>query len=191
MTRGTQLLLALGLATTVAACGSDNRADQTGTPAASGSGTPAVGTSGAAGAESEFISEQVGVARKEVALARLAEERASNPEVKQLASTLAARHQRAADALQQVAQKHNVAIPSAAGDQLKDESARLSKLSGREFDREYIAEIVADHEDAVSDLEAKASSGNADVRAWVSKTLPEWRSSLEQARQVKQAIEGH
>ena len=98
MKRATQLLLTLGLAVVVTACG-ERAADQTAPPPASGGAatpsTPPVGTSGtASAADREFVDAQVTMTRKEAGLARLAQERATNAQVKDLASRVAIESQR-------------------------------------------------------------------------------------------------
>src|SRR5688500_15007470 len=112
MKRLTQLLLTLGLAVVVTACG-ERPADQAAPPAASGGtatpSTPAVGTTGtASAADREFVDAQVTLTRKEAGLARLAQERATNAQVKELASKVAMESQRTGEQLEQLAGKSGI-----------------------------------------------------------------------------------
>ena len=195
MKRGTQLMLAVALTVSATACGGGNDANQqpaqqTTPPATgAGTGTPAVGTSGAASAaDTEFVSAQVTTARKETGLARLAQERAANRQLKELAESIATEGQRTSEQLEQLAGRSGMRLTQVEGDQLQAERERLSKLSGQAFDREYITEVVADLERMVRDLDAKAASGNADLRDWAAKSLPAWRAHLERARGLKTTL---
>jgi len=55
----------------------------------------------------------------------------------------------------------------------KEEVDELGKLSGAEFNEEYIDDQVEAHEDAVDLFKRYATEGeNADLKAWAAKTLP-------------------
>ena len=56
---------------------------------------------------------------------------------------------------------------------------RLAKLSGAEFDRAYVREMVAGHKKAVDAFTMESTSGkDNDVKAWATKTLPTVREHL-------------
>jgi putative membrane protein len=51
--------------------------------------------------------------------------------------------------------------------------AKLSKLSGADFDREYVKAMVADHENDVTAFTSVSKGAtDADVKAFATKTLP-------------------
>ena len=56
--------------------------------------------------------------------------------------------------------------------------ARLSHLSGAEFDAAYLDQMVKDHQQAVADFTAAEKSSDTDVRAFAAKTLPLLRDHL-------------
>ena len=167
-----------------AACGGDDapRTDQaSGTPAAGGA---PVATGGAATAGS-FIQDQLALGRKQQGLAQLATERAARPEVKALAQSIVRDHQETYGPLQELAQQQSVTVDEP--EQLRTERERLSQLSGEQFDREYLVEIIADHERAVTTLEEASRSGDAQVRSWAANALPQVRGHLEEARRLQGA----
>jgi putative membrane protein len=60
---------------------------------------------------------------------------------------------------------------------------RLSKLSGADFDKAYMTDMLKDHEKDVAMFEKEANSGkDADVKAWATSTLPTLRDHLQLAR---------
>ena len=165
-----------------AACGGDdsvNRDQASATPSTSGA---PVATSGTATAGS-FIQDQLALGRKQQGLAELAAERATRPEVKALAQSIVQDHEATYADLRQMAQRQSVTVSDP--EQLRTERDRLSQLSGAEFDREYLTEMIADHERAVTTLEEASRSGDAQVKSWASTALPRVRQHLEQSQRLQ------
>jgi putative membrane protein len=71
---------------------------------------------------------------------------------------------------------------------LKDQ---LSKLSGAEFDRAYMRQMVKDHEDAVKLFQRESTRGkDAELKAWAGKTLPALQEHLRLAREINTRVGG-
>jgi putative membrane protein len=188
MKRWTQTLLAVGLAASIAACNSNKRASDASSTAAAGDRGAAVGTTGA-NAERDFIEDQLEDGQAETALARLALERATHPQVKEYTQMILRDHQMAGEELRQIATAANVNPPADLDRDHKNLQEELTKLSGRDFDRKYIKAMVDEHEEAVSEVEKKTNSDNPEVRRWATKTLPTLREHLEKAKQLQQTLE--
>lgn len=125
----------------------------------------------------------------EVALARLAKDKASNPEVKAYAERLERDHSKAGDELKSLASSKRVTLPEAPKTYASNLKERLSKLSGAEFDRAYVSAMVDDHQKDVRAFEREAASGaDADVKAFASKTLPTLKEHLQQAQQLAKTV---
>jgi putative membrane protein len=190
------------------AIGADRTAADAGAPGADRAtgATAPVARADSPGDTNAFIEKmgQVGVA--EVKLGELAAERAANAEVKQFGRRMVSDHQKANNELKQVAAKANVTLPAQLDAEHQSLYDRLSKLKGAEFDREYIQAMAEGHEEVAQELERHAgaaarpgdrsvgTSGNsatgaeASVQAWASKTLPDVRQHLEQARQIQSKL---
>ena len=68
---------------------------------------------------------------------------------------------------------------------------KLAKLSGADFDREYMDMMVKDHVKDVKEFEdASTKAKDADVKAWAAKTLPTLREHLQMARDVNSKVSG-
>jgi putative membrane protein len=68
---------------------------------------------------------------------------------------------------------------------------KLSKLSGADFDRQYMEMMVKDHVKDVKEFEeASTKAKDADVKAWAAKTLPTLREHLQMARDVNSRVAG-
>jgi putative membrane protein len=98
----------------------------------------------------------------EIALSRLAYQRAQSPAVRDFAMETINTHRRLSDNLDGIALRRNVSLawtPSPAGSQAVD---RLSRLNGWDFDRYYLAQVIADH-DAAAALYANQGAVATDV----------------------------
>jgi putative membrane protein len=95
-------------------------------------------------------------------------------------------HTKAGDEFKQVLTRANAQVPAVSTDDLNDERERLAKLSGAEFDREYIKKMVDDHETTVDKVRDEAENGkNADVKQWASTTLPTLQQHLDRAKEIQ------
>ena len=62
---------------------------------------------------------------------------------------------------------------------------KLSALSGAEFDREYMRQMVSHHSDAVSMFQRQSTRGNdAELKGWAAKTLPTVQEHERMARDI-------
>lgn len=98
----------------------------------------------------------------EIALSRLAYQRAQSPAVRDFAMETINTHRRMSDNLDGIALRRNVSLawtPSSAGSQAVD---RLAGLNGWDFDRYYLAQVIADH-DAAAALYANQGAVATDV----------------------------
>jgi putative membrane protein len=67
--------------------------------------------------------------------------------------------------------------------------SKLSALSGAEFDRKYMDEMVKDHEKDVAAFERESTKGSdPDLKAWAAKTLPTLREHLQMARDIDMKV---
>lgn len=184
---------ALALSVAVGACAGDTTPDATNTATGARTGE-AVGTTGSIDADREFVTEQLAMGTGEIELGRLAQQRGTHPEVKEFGALMVKEHQMAAEELKPIAARANTGRETAAktGDHDDHQEAfeELSKLSGREFDRKYIEEMIDDHEEGIADVERKAeNASDPDVKAWAAKTLPTMRQHLERAKSIKEALD--
>jgi putative membrane protein len=86
----------------------------------------------------------------EIAMSRIAYQRAQDPDVREFAQDVITTHRRMSDNLDAIALRRNVSlawVPSPAGSRAVD---KLSGMSGSEFDRYYLAQVIADHDAAAA-----------------------------------------
>ena len=129
---------------------------------------------------------QGGVA--EVQLGKLAAQKAQSAEVKQFGQRMAKDHASANDKLTQIASKKGIAAAADMDSSSKREYDKLSKLSGAQFDHEYMKTMVSDHEKDIKEFQSEGKSGkDADIKNFAASTLPTLEDHLKQAKSAEAA----
>lgn len=121
----------------------------------------------------------------EVELSRLAVSKGQNADVKKFAQQMIEDHTNANAELKALATKKTVTLPTEVDAEHKAIKDKLQGLSGADFDKDYIAAMVTDHEKTVALFEAQAESGSdADAKAFAAKTLPKLKMHLEMIKNI-------
>lgn len=119
----------------------------------------------------------------EVDIAQLAEQKGSDPKVKQFAQMMVKDHSAANEKLDALAASKQVALPKTLDASHAAEKTKLSGLSGASFDKAYVQSQVKAHEKTVALLEKEISSGeDAGAKSFAESVLPTVKHHLEAAR---------
>lgn len=122
-----------------------------------------------------------------VKLGNLALAKAQSSDVKRFAETIIADHTKANNDLKEIAARKSVALPTDIDDEQKSVLEELSKLSGAEFDEEYVETMLEEHEKAVKVFGTQAQSGtDADVKAFAARYLPMLAAHLDSVKGIKE-----
>lgn len=141
--------------------------------------------------DQKFVKEVLEDGMAEVQLGKLAQQRASSDAVKQFGERMATDHAKAGDELKQLASQKGIEVPTALDRGHQRLYDHLSKLSGADFDRAYMKEMVKDHDKDVKAFQKEANSGSdPDIKAWASKTLSTLQDHQQQAKQVQASVQG-
>lgn len=134
----------------------------------------------------DFLKEAAEGSMAEIQLASLALTRTQNPEVRAFAQQMIADHGKASEELKPIAAKKSVTLALELNSTHKSLSDKLTKISGAEFDREYVKEMVADHEKDVKAFQTQAQAGtDAEIKEFAAKTLPTLEHHLQMARDMQ------
>jgi putative membrane protein len=165
----------------------------------------AAGPSGQAPAadalSAESFAKQAMLANKaEVKLGELAAQKAQSADVKAFAQMMVKEHTNGLNTLKEAVKGQGVEEPAQLDAKHQTLFDRLSKLSGAEFDREYMKAMVDGHREVKSMVEMRANrtptttgtSGRVSddsrldnaVNQWATKTLPAVTKHLERAEQI-------
>lgn len=144
-----------------------------GGPAMGMAGRPGFSLSPNAPFDQIFAAAATSGGLSEVAMARIALQRASSDEVKLFAQRMIADHGRANNELINVATSKAMPLPMSLEIRDRADEAILSGKSGEDFDRAYIHQQLAAHIGAVALFEAEAERGaDPQLKAWAAKMLP-------------------
>jgi putative membrane protein len=139
--------------------------------------------------DTRFLEHVARDSQAEIELGRLAAERGGSDAVKQFGDRMVKDHSQAANELKQLAQQKGITLSEQADRKHSRAVDRLSKLSGAEFDRAFVKDMVKDHEKAVSSFRREAQRAkDADVKQWASKTLPTLEDHLKSAQSLQATV---
>lgn len=156
------------------------------------SGTAATSTAtmtATAASPQAFASEAAEDGLAEVGMGRLGIQKASSPEVRDYARHIVEDHSRNEQQLKTAAASSGVSLPTTPGPDEEKAMRRLSSLSGPEFDRAFMRQMVADHRETLAMYERQASDGkDAVLRAYAAQSVPALRQHLTQAEALAARI---
>lgn len=166
---------AMAAVVSLAACAPADDPNRTGV--ADRTGVDLTDTRGTSGDTREFVQQAVEKNMAEIELGRLAQERASDPQVREFAQMMVDDHTKSLNELRQSAQRENITFTERLSDDSIELQQRLQGLSGAEFDREYMQAMIEAHEemhDLVEDqaerLDRRADAGDPTDRGAVGTT---------------------
>jgi putative membrane protein len=147
--------------------------------------TEAAATQRLAPGDAEFIKKAAVGGMAEVKLGQLAQEKGSSQEVKDFGAKMVADHGKANDELKGIASAKGLEVPADLDAKNQAVYDRLSKLSGSEFDKAYVKDMVRDHKEDVSEFEhASKSLQDPELKGFAEKTLSVIKAHLEHAEQI-------
>ncbi len=143
---------------------------------------------------SDFMTQAASSSMMEVEAGKLAQQRATNPQVKEFAAMMVKDHTAANQELRKLASSKNITLPDSMGNDHMDHMRDLREKQGADFDREYMDKMVSAHDNDISLFEDVAEDENyedAEVRAFANKTLPKLRQHHQRAQQIKDGLGGN
>jgi putative membrane protein len=126
----------------------------------------------------------------EVKLGQLASQKASDPEIKKFGQMMVTDHGKANDELKQLAAKKNMQLPNDIGSH-QSTYDKLSKLSGADFDKQYVEAMVDDHESDLKEFQRQADNGtDPDIKAFAAKVAPVIQKHLDAIKAIQAKMNG-
>jgi putative membrane protein len=151
-----------------------------------GGGPPATAPLVLSETDKQFLTRAGQTGESEIALARLAQTRATNDRVRALAATIEKECDAAISELKKLARKHEITLaPLSVAQRAAFE--KLEKLSGAAFDQAFLAQIVKDHADAVALFSQGAKTDQPEVKSFAERKLPAFKTHLKSAQDRQKA----
>ena len=189
-------LLSLGFAAVPLAAQAAGAQTQPGSAATTGSsamthektGTMAEEKNTLSSSDKKFIEKAAQGGMAEVQLGKLASQKAESADVKQFGERMVKDHGAANDKLKQIASQKGVTPPSSMDSSTQREYDKLSKLSGAQFDREYMSHMVSDHEKDIKEFKSEEKSAkDPELKSFTQNTLPTLEEHLKLAKSAEAA----
>ncbi|SRR6266849_8887363 len=122
----------------------------------------------------------------EVELGLLAAQKGQSADVKKFGQRMVTDHSKANAELKKLATSKGIPLPARMDVEQMAEHDKLAKLSGADFDREYMALMVADHDKDVAAFMDEAKDGtDPDIKSFAAKTLPTLQEHQRMAKEIK------
>lgn len=139
----------------------------------------------------EFMTVSASSSMMELEASKLAQQKATNPQVKEFADMMVNDHTAANKEMRELATSKNITMPDSMSSDHMDHVRELSEKTGAEFDKAYMDRMVSAHESDVErfeDVAEDADYDDAEVKAFASKTVTKLREHLERAKQIREAL---
>jgi putative membrane protein len=135
--------------------------------------------------DQKFMKEAAQGGMAEVELGRLAQQKASSDDVKKFGQRMVDDHSKANDKLKELANAKGVNLPQSLNAKDQATKDRLSKLSGEQFDKAYMTDMLKDHKKDISAFQSESNMGHdVDVKNFATQTLPTLRDHLKDAQGI-------
>ena len=133
-----------------------------------------------------FVKQAVEGGMAEVELGKLAQEKSFTDPVKQFGKRMVEDHTKANEDLKAAAAKLNLETGTEVSRKVKKDEAKLSKLSGAEFDRAYAKMMLNEHKSDVKQFSVEARQGKIpEVKEFAANQIPTLQQHLRMAEQLE------
>jgi putative membrane protein len=134
-------------------------------------------------ADKEFATKAATGGQAEVAMGRLATEKAGSPQVREFGQRMVTDHTEANQALGEIARHQQLTLPGKPTSAHHAMEERLRAMKGQEFDAAYMRDMIQDHQQDVADFRKEAETGqDPALKAFAQKYLPIIEQHLQMAQ---------
>ena len=142
-------------------------------------------------ADRQFVVTALAAGQYEVTAANKVQLRSSDQQVKDIAQHLSEDHMKANSQLTNLASRKGILNQVGLTETQINQLSQLDKLTGTDFDREYLSQQLAAHADAVTLFQSAASAASdRDIRDWASATLPTMQTHLDMVKSLNDSKYG-
>ncbi len=133
----------------------------------------------------DFLTTAVQGDNSEIMLGKLAEQKGGTAAVRHFGTTLVTDHTKAKTQATTLASSMSVSLPANAQPQAQSEADKLSKMSGTDFDNEFLSYMVTDHQKDIDDFTKEANAHDGKASALAKKQLPTLKKHLRLAQALQ------
>jgi putative membrane protein len=135
--------------------------------------------------DESFIRDAEESSVSQVDMAKLAEQKAEDPQVKKFAQNISEEHQKITEQLKELGQKERINAETSANRTDEVVIHRLQASSSTRFDKAYLDQVASELARETGEFEKGASSTNKPaLKEFAQQTTPTLKSELQEARQL-------
>lgn len=136
-----------------------------------------------------FVKEAANGGLMEVQLGKYAEQNAQNPRVKNFGAMMVRDHTKANEELKAIAASKNLSLENTMEESEIKKQSDLQNKTGADFDREYMKEMVDDHDKDIEKFKKQAEEGrDPDLKTFAVETLPVLEAHADSAKSILDAL---
>ncbi|HEY8558997.1 MAG TPA: DUF4142 domain-containing protein [Pyrinomonadaceae bacterium] len=141
--------------------------------------------------QDSFMAKAAQSSMAEVMLSNIALQKSQNEQVRNYAQQMVTDHTAANAELSSLAASKNVTLPTQPDAKHQSAANKLNGMSGTDFDKAYMKQMVKDHQDAVKLFSRESERGaDADTKAFAAKMLPALQGHLQMAQTINGSVKG-
>jgi putative membrane protein len=149
---------------------------------------PVIALGAGSSPDSSFYKNAAEGGMAEVELGKLAQDKSTDPSVKDFGAMMVSDHTAADERLQAIAASKNIKLPTSPSVGQLATKTKLEVLSGDTFDKSYITGMIKDHQDDIAMFKKEAASGqDPDAKAYAIATLPTLEKHLKRIESIAAA----
>ncbi len=181
------MALVSGLAVAVSACGNNNTGATNATATESAVATPAVtDTTGASSHAAQFLTDAIQGDNAEIKFGQAAQKMGTTKGVKDFGKMLEDDHKKNLEQATKIANDMNVPVPDGTTPAADSELNMATSMSGSGFDKDFIVDMVKDHQKVIDEFQMEADSNDpAEVTDFARQSLPTLKKHLETAQSLQ------
>lgn len=137
--------------------------------------------------DAEFVYDVVETNYNEIKLAELGNQKSRTPAIKNMAVMLQDDHTSSLNDLKVLAQAKAISLPVEEPEDARRKIEDLAEESGKDFDEEWCIAMMELHDESIKKFERRLEdTEDADLQAFINKTLPVLRSHYESLKAFKE-----
>ena len=138
--------------------------------------------------EASFVTQAAGGNLAEIKLGQLAAQKGTDPKVKDFGNLMIEDHTTANNNLKPIADASGIKWPDSPPQDAQATYDRLSKLSGDQFDHQFVDVMVKDHRMVAQLYEQElGKASDPKLKTYISNTLPVVHSHLQHAESIEKS----
>lgn len=125
----------------------------------------------------------------EVQLGNIAMKNGGTQAVKDFGKMMVDDHTKINDQLKDLAAKKNVDLPTSVSDDQQKDIDKLSKETGKDFDKDYVSMMIKDHKDDIDAFKkAEDKISDSDYKNFITDALPTLQKHLDAIESIKKKM---